>query len=136
MCVHRDEDVTLTTIASEALFLIWNNSKEKEELDNEMEKIYLEAISSGDDQFSSRNLTCYSNYARLYLAMSDKNRFYKWNNKLFSVYILDQQLIILLLEIILTKSLFITLKDMRSLINYQMVGILFCNKILRNQQLG
>ena len=61
----------------ENIVLIWNNSKEKEELDNEMEKIYLEAISSGDDQFSSRNLTCYSNYARLYLAMSDKNRFYK-----------------------------------------------------------
>ena len=58
----------------ENIVLCWNNSEQKVKLDNEMEDLYNDGMSVEDDQFLPRNLTIYSNYARLYLAMSDKNR--------------------------------------------------------------
>ena len=54
------------------ILLKWNSSFEKAELDRDMEFIYNESIING--YISPRNLTKYSEYARLQLAFTDKNR--------------------------------------------------------------
>ena len=45
----------------------WNNSLEKQEIDDDFEYIYKTAYKSGD--ISVKNLTSYSNYARITLLM-------------------------------------------------------------------
>ena len=52
----------------------WNNCLEKEELDRDMEFMYQQNMKLDDNNFPPKFLTTYGNYARLYLAMTDKNR--------------------------------------------------------------
>ena len=60
--IHKEQNILVK----------WNSSQEKEEKDKDMENIYNESMSSG--VISPRNLTAYSEYARLQLAFTDKNR--------------------------------------------------------------